>query len=54
MGTDGLPIGGIIYGGRDKDGRGYFALFPVGGTIREFLGRDRVIIGCLSLLGLRA
>ena len=32
----------IIYSGRDSDDERYFALFPVGGTIHEFLGRDRI------------
>ena len=32
----------VLFWGRDRDGQGYFAVFPLGGTIREFLGRDRI------------
>jgi len=33
----------IVFGGRDKQQEGYFAVFPIGGTIHEFLGRDRIL-----------
>jgi hypothetical protein len=32
----------VYFQGRDVNGKGYFALFPLGGTIREFLGRDEI------------
>ena len=32
----------LWFHGRDSHGKGYAALFPLGGTIREFLGLDRV------------
>lgn len=32
----------LIFAGRDKDRHPYFAVFPLGGTIHEFLGRDEV------------
>lgn len=32
----------VLYAGRSADGRGYGAVFPIGGEIREFLGRDRI------------
>lgn len=31
----------ILFGGRTKEGERYFAIFPLGGTLHEFLGRDR-------------
>lgn len=30
----------VLFWGRDAEGRNYQALFPIGGTIREFMGRD--------------
>ena len=30
----------ILFWGRDGRGQGYAAMFPIGGTIREFMGRD--------------
>lgn len=30
----------ILFMGRDAEGRSYHALFPIGGTVREFCGRD--------------
>ena len=32
----------VLFGGRDADDQGYFAIFPLGGTIHEIFGRDRV------------
>jgi hypothetical protein len=32
----------FYFQGRDKDGLEYKAVFPLGGTIREFLGRDEI------------
>ena len=32
----------FYFQGTDKNGEGYFALFPLGGTIKEFLGRDEI------------
>lgn len=32
----------LLFQGRAADGDNYFALFPVGGTIREFMGKDRI------------
>jgi hypothetical protein len=33
----------VYFQGRDVNGKGYFALFPLGGTIKEFLGRDEIM-----------
>ena len=32
----------LLFGGRDAAGDHYVALFPLGGSIHEFLGRDRI------------
>ncbi|MFC1497142.1 hypothetical protein ACFLS1_01535 [Verrucomicrobiota bacterium] len=32
----------LVFGGRDKNLEEYFALFPVGGRIHEFLSRDKI------------
>lgn len=32
----------VLFGGRTKEGLRYFAVFPLGGTLHEFLGRDRI------------
>lgn len=32
----------LLFRGRDKTGHGYFALFPLGGVIHEYLGLDRI------------
>jgi hypothetical protein len=32
----------VLFFGRDADDKAYFAVFPVGGRIREFLGRDEI------------
>jgi hypothetical protein len=39
----------LVWGGRNKEGRGYFALFPLGGRIDEFLGQDSVTFGLFPL-----
>lgn len=39
----------FIFTGRDKEGDGYFALFPLGGTIKEMLGRDDIAFGLFPL-----
>ncbi len=41
----------IVFQGRSADGHNYFALFPLGGTIREFMGRDRVDFALFPLYG---
>jgi len=33
----------LLYGGRSRHGQPYFAFFPFGGTLYEFLGRDRIV-----------
>lgn len=33
----------FIFAGRDINKENYFAFFPVGGTIHEFLGQDRIV-----------
>jgi hypothetical protein len=32
----------IVFAGRDKEGHGYGSVFPLGGTVNEFLGQDRI------------
>lgn len=39
------------FSGRDAQGESYSALFPLGGTIREFLGRDRLSFVLFPLFG---
>lgn len=35
----------VVFAGRDRDGGGYFALFPAGGKIKElFIGRDMAFV----------
>jgi hypothetical protein len=41
----------VYFQGRDVNGKGYFALFPLGGTIREFLGRDEILFVLFPLFG---
>ena len=41
----------FLFAGRDKDGEGYFALFPLGGTIHEFLAQDRMWFVLFPLYG---
>ncbi len=33
----------VLFRGRSSDGNPYFAVFPLGGTLHEFLGRDRIV-----------
>lgn len=33
----------LLFGGENAHGEKYFAIFPVGGAIHEFLGRDRIL-----------
>ncbi len=33
----------LLFGGRSLQGDAYFAVFPLGGILREFLGRDRIV-----------
>lgn len=37
------------FSGVDGEGEGYFALFPLGGTIHDFVGRDRVTFALFPL-----
>lgn len=32
----------LVFGGQDAEGQRYFSVFPLGGTLHEFLGRDRI------------
>ncbi len=32
----------LVFGGQDSEGQTYFSVFPLGGTLHEFLGRDRI------------
>lgn len=41
----------FYFQGQDKDKQGYFALFPLGGTIREFLGRDQIMFALFPVFG---
>jgi hypothetical protein len=41
----------VYFQGRDTNGRGYFALFPLGGTIHEFLGRDEISFVLFPIFG---
>lgn len=41
----------VYFKGQDQDGKGYFALFPLGGTIREFLGRDEIRFALFPVFG---
>ena len=41
----------IYFQGRDVNGKGYFALFPLGGTIKEFLGRDEIMFVLFPAFG---
>jgi hypothetical protein len=41
----------VIYAGRDKDSRKYFAVFPLGGRIREYLGQDEMSFVLFPLYG---
>ncbi|MBL7076236.1 MAG: hypothetical protein ISS31_02085 [Kiritimatiellae bacterium] len=39
----------FVFWGRDKDDTPYFSVFPLGGTLNEFLGRDRIIYALFPL-----
>ena len=39
----------VWFQGRDAAGESYLALFPFGGTIHEFLGRDRILFALFPL-----
>lgn len=41
----------FYFQGRDACGENYLALFPLGGTIHEFLGRDKISFALFPLLG---
>ncbi len=41
----------FYFQGRDVHGENYFALFPLGGTIHEFLGRDRIEFWLFPIFG---
>lgn len=41
----------IYFQGVDKHDEGYFAIFPFGGTIHEFLGRDKIMFVLFPLYG---
>jgi len=41
----------FYFQGRDVNGENYFALFPLGGTIYEFLGRDRISFALFPMFG---
>jgi len=32
----------LIFGGQNSDGKKYFAVFPLGGALHEFIGRDKI------------
>jgi hypothetical protein len=39
----------VVFWGHDKHGERYFAVFPLGGKLNEFLGRDRIIFAAFPL-----
>lgn len=41
----------IYFQGRDAAGKGYFAIFPLGGTVHEFLGRDEMTFALFPVFG---
>lgn len=41
----------FYFRGHDKDGKGYLAIFPLGGTIHEFLGRDEIEFVLFPMFG---
>ncbi len=41
----------FYFQGVDANGEGYFALFPFGGTIHEFLGRDKMMFVLFPIYG---
>jgi hypothetical protein len=41
----------FYFQGRDKNAEPYFAIFPLGGTIHDFLGRDKIAFALFPMLG---
>jgi len=41
----------FYFQGQDTNGDDYFALFPLGGTIHEFLGRDKIMFALFPMFG---
>jgi hypothetical protein len=41
----------FYFQGVDANGEGYFAIFPIGGTIHEFLGRDEIMFVLFPIFG---
>ncbi len=41
----------FYFQGRDANGEDYFALFPLGGTVHEILGRDQIAFALFPLFG---
>ncbi|MCF7847331.1 MAG: hypothetical protein K9M45_00665 [Kiritimatiellales bacterium] len=41
----------IYFQGKDAADNGYFAIFPVGGTIHDFLGRDKIMFVLFPIFG---
>jgi hypothetical protein len=41
----------FYFQGKDVHGENYFALFPLGGTIHEFLGRDKIMFVLFPIFG---
>lgn len=41
----------LYFQGQDINGEDYFALFPLGGTIHEFLGRDKIMFVLFPMFG---
>ncbi|MFA7256724.1 MAG: hypothetical protein WC047_04040, partial [Kiritimatiellales bacterium] len=41
----------VYFQGHDVNGERYFAIFPLGGTIREFLGRDEIMFVLFPMFG---
>jgi hypothetical protein len=39
----------LVFWGRDKHDAPYFSIFPLGGTLNEFLGRDRIVYALFPL-----
>ncbi len=39
----------LVFWGRDKQDTPYFSIFPLGGTLNEFLGRDRIVYALFPL-----
>ncbi|NQU39318.1 MAG: hypothetical protein HQ523_05145 [Lentisphaerae bacterium] len=39
----------LVFWGRDQQDQSYFSVFPLGGTLNEFLGRDRIVFALFPL-----